>query len=362
MKTLLITKNIDNESVGGRELLSQSNQESLSKILLEKLEICEISKIEQSNFKKLLNIPKGYIDGVSDLKIQEILEFISERDIRRVFLDGSNFGSIAKAISENFPELRIIIFFHNSEYRFFFGAFLSNPSFHSLGVVLANYVAEKFSVNFSDLRICLNKRDSEYLFKTYKKKATHISSLTMKDNFKANLINKRFNFNSDNDKNFLLFVGGNFYANIDGIKWFLSNVASSLNIKIKVVGRGLETLKSFENEENIEIVGEVDDLSEWYMSCMCVIAPIFDGSGMKTKVAEALMYGRKVIGTQESFAGYENFQDEIGWICKSTNDFIEAIHAAQEQIVDPYHENLRKIFIKEFSQEAATFRIKKILQ
>ena len=32
----------------------------------------------------------------------------------------------------------------------------------------------------------------------------------------------------------------------------MSNVASSLNIKIKVVGRGLETLKSFENEENIE--------------------------------------------------------------------------------------------------------------
>ena len=35
-----------------------------------------------------------------------------------------------------------------------------------------------------------------------------------------------------------------------------------------------------------------------------VIAPIFDGSGMKTKVAEALMHGKHVVGTPEAFSGY----------------------------------------------------------
>ena len=137
MKTLLITKNIDCESLGGRELLSQSNKQSLSNIFLDKLEVFEISKSGKSKLKKFLDIPRGYIDGVSDLKIKEILEFISQREFRRVFIDGSNFGSIAKAIRKDFPELEIIIFFHNSEFRFFFGAFLSRPSFHSAGVFLA---------------------------------------------------------------------------------------------------------------------------------------------------------------------------------------------------------------------------------
>jgi glycosyltransferase involved in cell wall biosynthesis len=149
---------------------------------------------------------------------------------------------------------------------------------------------------------------------------------------------------------------------MDGIKWFLLNVAPSLDIKIKVVGRGLDSLKSFEDQKNIDIVGEVKDLSKWYQSCLCVIAPIFDGSGMKTKVAEALMFGRKVVGTKESFTGYEVFHDEIGWVCTSAKDFIQAIEIAQDSIINPFHENLREIFVKEFSQEAATLRLEKILQ
>ena len=362
MKTLLITKKIGGESLGGRELLSQANKESLSKIYLNKLEILEIQKFKKSNLNKLFDIPRGYIDGLSYFKIKEILEFVSHGDFKQIFIDGSNFGSVAKAIKKNFPQLRIVIYFHNSECRFFFGAFLARPSIHSAGVFLANYFAEKFSVKYSDLRICLNDRDSEFLSRVYKKKATHTSSLTMKDNFNKDLLIKNLSINLDKDQNFILFVGGNFYANLDGIKWFLKNVAPLLSINIKVVGRGLRILKSFEDQSNIEIVGEVDDLAEWYMSCLCVVAPIFDGSGMKTKVAEALMYGPKVIGTKESFAGYEDFQDEIGWRCKSSDDFVHAIQIAQEQILNPYHEELRKIFVKEFSQEAATLRLKKILQ
>jgi hypothetical protein len=357
MKTLLITKGINQKSIGGRELLSKSTARSLSSILSDNLEIFELFKFQKSNLKKILDIPTGHIDGVSHIKIKEILKLISEKDFKIIFLDGSNFGSIAKTIRKNFPELKIIIFFHNVEYRFFLGAFFSKPTLHSLGVLIVNYFAEKFSVNNSDVRICLSKRDSDFLFKTYKRNATHIFPLTMTDNFKENLV-----IDSQNDEKFILFVGGNFYANMDGIKWFLENVAPFLSIKIKILGRGLKMLKSFDGKNNIEIIGEVDDLSKWYMSCMCVVAPIFNGSGMKTKVAEALMYGRKVIGTEESFAGYEKFQDKLGWICKSADDFIGAIKAAQDQISDPFHEELREIFLKEFSEQSADLRLKKILQ
>ena len=41
------------------------------------------------------------------------------------------------------------------------------------------------------------------------------------------------------------------------------------------------------------VVGEVESLAQWYHDAYFVVAPIFDGSGMKTKVAEALMYGKE---------------------------------------------------------------------
>lgn len=36
-----------------------------------------------------------------------------------------------------------------------------------------------------------------------------------------------------------------------------------------------------------------------------MVMPIFSGSGMKVKTAEALMYGKFLIGTKEAFEGYE---------------------------------------------------------
>ena len=113
MKTLLIRKNINQESLGGRELLSKSNLLSLSSILSDDLEIFELLKLQKSNIQKFLDIPRGHIDGVSDIKIKEILNLISKKNFKIIFLDGSNFGSIAKLIKKNFPELKIIIFFNN---------------------------------------------------------------------------------------------------------------------------------------------------------------------------------------------------------------------------------------------------------
>ena len=43
----------------------------------------------------------------------------------------------------------------------------------------------------------------------------------------------------------------------------------------------------------VEVVGSVDDLGIWYVNSFFTIAPIFDGSGMKTKVAESLMFGKR---------------------------------------------------------------------
>ena len=42
-----------------------------------------------------------------------------------------------------------------------------------------------------------------------------------------------------------------------------------------------------------------------------MVAPIFSGSGMKTKVAESSGYGKTVFATSEAIIGYEKFEGKI---------------------------------------------------
>lgn len=55
-----------------------------------------------------------------------------------------------------------------------------------------------------------------------------------------------------------------------------------------------------------------------------MISPIWAGGGMKTKTAEALMYGKTIIGTTETFEGYE-MDPRCMILCRSAADFIAAI-------------------------------------
>ena len=227
--------------------------------------------------------------------------------------------------------------------------------------MVANYFAEYKSVKYSDYRITLNKRDSQQLKRIYGKEATHTSSIAMKDKFSDSDLNDTHA--CPPKEQFALFVGGNFYANRIGIIWFLNNVAPKIELKIVVIGRGLEDLKKqFFGITNIEIIGEVDSVNEWYLRSKFVIAPIFDGSGMKTKISEAMMFGRKIIGSKEAFIGYEQFIDAAGWLCKSSDDYINAINQANTSIIDPFHPELREIFKEYLSQDSYILRLKKILK
>jgi glycosyltransferase involved in cell wall biosynthesis len=164
------------------------------------------------------------------------------------------------------------------------------------------------------------------------------------------------------DEKFALFVGGTFYANRAGITWFGKYVAPNIDIKTYIVGRGFEKFKDeLEIDGKVIVIGEVDSLSEWYLKAHFVIAPIFDGSGMKTKVAEALMYGKKIIGTPEAFTGYEEISDIAGRVCRTAADFVEAIESVDEIVTSSFDKDLRSIYEEKYSYTASRARLERIM-
>ena len=286
----------------------------------------------------------GCIDGVAPAAEHRLIERIARDRIGRVFLNGSNLGRLARAVKRAHPAVEILTVFHNVEARFFLGAFRNRPSARALGVLIANFIAERMAVRHSDRRIVLNRRDGAGLRRLYRRGETDVLPMALADQPRSD--------HSADTNGYLLFVGGGFYANRDGIRWFAKYVAPRIARPTMVVGRGLDDLRSA-IEPNVTLIGAVDDLGPWYRGAAAVIAPIFDGSGMKTKVAEALLHGKRVFGTTEAFAGYEDIVDQAGPRCETADAFVAAIDALDTATPPPYDPALRALYERLYSRDAA---------
>jgi glycosyltransferase involved in cell wall biosynthesis len=356
---LLVTKTLQVSPSGGREMLCKLNHDALSDLYGDKFRLFELSNRPVSGLRTLLSAFQGHIDGLVAETLQSILVTVQNEKISKIFVDGSNLGALVRAVKQEFPTIEISTFFHNVEARFFLGSLRQSKTPRALAVMMANYTAERMSVRYSDKLICLSERDSRLLKKIYGRAATHVSPIAIQDKLPSVL---DLTVHTDRVK-LALFVGGVFYANRAGITWFVKHVVPRINTKLCIVGRGFEDLRQeLEREGKVEVIGAVDSLAQWYLNAQFVIAPIFDGSGMKTKVAEALMFGKKVIGTPEAFSGYEEIADQAGWVCNSEDDFVVAIDQAKNAPSMSFEPALRAIYEEMYSFPAARSRLAAIME
>ena len=357
-KVMLVTNQLQVSPSGGRELLSRLNHDVLKEIYGDRLILIELSRNRLQGLKTVINGFQGHIDGLNEAVILRALQTIHTENVGKVFVDGSNLGGFVKVVKQTLPQVEVSVFFHNVEARFFLGSLWQTKTLRALAVLIVNYFAERKSIRYGDKLICLSERDSTLLRRLYGRAASHVSPMAMQDKSPAGMPQ----INNDVSKKFALFVGGVFYANKAGIAWFVKHVVPRIQINICIVGKGFEELKDvLELDEKVEVVGAVDSLANWYQDAHFVIAPIFDGSGMKTKVAEALMFGKKIVGTPEAFSGYEDVTDQAGWVCTSADDFVAAIWRAQELPLKKYDLELRALYEEKYSFISAKARLNLIM-
>ena len=357
MKRLMfITPRSAAATVGGREQLSALHERCLGEVLGPLQTIRRLQSAPPAGLGGALNALSGEIDGVNAASIAAILDEIAAAGIEQVWLDGSNLGRLAAAIKRRIPAIKVFTFAHNVEARFFLGGVRHRPGPRALAVLAANYAAERQACRHSDQLIALSKRDSDLFGRIYGRTADSILPMAIEDRGPPGDPGQAGSAPS------LLFVGGAFYANLHAMRWFAKHVAPRLAVRTIVVGRGFEAYRDeLEAGGRIEVIGGVDDLTPYYAAASAVIAPIFDGSGMKTKVAEALMHGKSVIGTSEAFAGYEAVEAAVGRRCDTAAEFIAAIGEAEKSTSPPFDPALRLLFDRHYSFRATTDRLKQIL-
>lgn len=136
------------------------------------------------------------------------------------------------------------------------------------------------------------------------------------------------------DFDYILTTGSlNYGANVEGISWLISNAWELLekreetkNIKLIVAGSNptKEIKELCSRTSNCVLVDTPPSLGPYLEHALFYVAPIFVGAGMKVKIAEALSFGLRVVGTDHAFIGYEKAEKFL-FRANSANEFADKI-------------------------------------
>jgi len=308
-----------------------------------------------SNVTHLKNIllKKSYGE-TSKLKNQFVSELKNQYNL--IFFDGSMYGGfleLAKKLNN-----KCICFYHNVEADYYQQKYLSSHRITDKVMVrYIRYNEHKSTVN-ADGIIALTLRDSMNLGKLYQRE----SDIILPTSFPNRNIKLLYQQYHEDDEPYLLFVGSNFFANQEGLDNYINEIAPFISLKTKIVGNISDAFHSYGNSyPNIEFLGMVEALEPYYINACAVIAPILSGSGLKTKTAEALSYGKTVIGYEEAFTGIDvqAFPNST-LLAHDSKDFIAKIKSLD--VSKRYNEESFSLFQKDLSDDRLLLPLTEFIQ
>lgn len=313
-------------------------------IVNEKVEKTEDSKIKYflktgtvvGNIIDTLNGRKNYSYAVE----KEILQYIKQIEPAILYLDSSTLGKILNKVPE---DIYTICFFHNIETDYSYNKIKTEGMAYYLPYLISRY-NEKIVCRKANKVICLNKRDGNRLQQLYNRRPDLYLPISFRDRFNKNRVHRK-----SNDKT-LLFIGSLFPPNYYGILWFVQEVMSKLSdYKLIIVGKDFEKKRNELARRNVEIIGTVKDLDEYYYTYSNIVMPIQYGAGMKVKTAEAMMFGMTIFATNEALEGYDVIGIKGITRCNSAEEYITAINnyfSNEEQL--RYQSDVRELFSEKY--------------
>lgn len=216
------------------------------------------------------------------------------------------------------------------------------------GKLLTRWVAnsEKWILKTSNATIfTFSKKDSELLIDLYNIKSTPTSFYLSQDVINAHprIIGEYFVF----------FAMWKRPDNYQGLSWFIENVLPyTYSANFKIIGASLpdNLVEQVNKIPNVEYLGFVENPYEIIANAKALIAPLFQGAGVKVKVLDALVCGTPIIGTEVAFEGIYLDSQYEKFIIERKNDkgFIEVINSFDniniEQRLD-----MKRYFMEQFS-------------
>lgn len=285
-------------------------------------------------------------------KEKEVIGYIDEIAPDIVFIDFSTLGRLVRVVKK----YKTIVFFHNIE-----SDYALNKVKHEGLQYLPSYWASKKNDEYAvraDKVICLNKRDADRMYELYEKKPDMILPITFNDHFDEGQTTSDY-------KREILFLGSLFAPNQYAIEWFMENVMSKLNdITLNIVGKDFEKKRDeYKKYENVNVIGTVEELEQYYYRHAVVVMPIFFGAGMKVKTAEAMMYGRIILASDEALEGYDVENVKGIYRCNTAEEYIFWIEKIfKEGKICGFQSEVRNCFLEKYETSQQIKRLETLIE
>lgn len=335
----------------GGEQGSQKNHNVLSRIVGED-HVTTYYVHDETKKKSVADYARGlfwfpfkYYFGLTPKRVKEIEKIAQAYDV--VFIDRSVFGIIAKKLKKAGYKGRVISFFHNVEVPYFEAKLGKKPGRGLILRCVDNN--DRYACRYSDKIITLNPRDDEEIFQRYGRHGDVMIPVAFKDKY----LRDSYPTATTCKQPLCMFLGAYFPPNNEGILWFVQQVLPHVNIRMKVVGKGMAKLKEEAPAlKDIEVVSDAPDLLPFFEEADIMILPIFKGSGMKVKTCESLMYGKNIIATDEAFVGYDVDYKKVGGKCNTAEEFIACIKDFEQNPRPRFNAYSRQMFLEKYTEEA----------
>ncbi len=99
------------------------------------------------------------------------------------------------------------------------------------------------------------------------------------------------------------FVGFHNAFNVEGVRWYLDRVVPLLPKSFRTVIVGSVTKELTRLPENVDIISFAENLEDIYDNGKVCICPMFQGTGMKIKVVEAMAHGIPIVCNERGVDG-----------------------------------------------------------
>lgn len=267
-------------------------------------------------------------------------------------------------VLKKIPNNRLIVRVHNVE---------ADYSFY-------NYQYRKNPINFLD-RVFAKKREKEIVYR-----ARSLIVLTEKDKmrlcelygvpaYKMEVVpvcipEPEVLEREDDSKRVKMILNGSlwFGPNYEGIKWFLEEVYKRLDIPKSLIIAGAnpntELVELVKHLQDVTLISSPESMAPYFQQANIAIAPVFDGAGMKVKVAEALSFGLPVVGTSHAFEGYDITDGLNSYRADDVEQFIRSIrkyYELNEESRAILRRNSYELFRRNYSQSYSDQAFQQIL-
>lgn len=294
--------------------------------------------------------------------INKIKNIIGNKDYRYIVIEHSYLASF---IINNISKIssKTIVVFHNIETDYFRDLFqktsIFNPRkyFHYIEYNGCMELENKLFTKNIKAFWFLSEQDLEYVENRTKNK-----NLLLSTTINFNLKN-HYNIEKKYD---LLYMGQlDNERNLHGLKWFMKDVYPDISyLSFAIAGRGnISNIKKItKNYNNIDLIGEVENLDDIFSKSKITVLPIFNTIGVQTKLFDALSQGNIMVCSKDAIRGTPFKDTEHLVVASDENEFKSKILEAIDNLNDfkYIHINLEK-FQKDFNEDKFLLDMKRSL-